>query len=436
MAESGIASHGPLHPYSSATDRARIRLLCFVREPFPTYRVDVSILFGQELIGRGHHIDFVMQAATEAQQTGPQPWNTATVWVGKKLGRQGAWFRLGDHALSLLHDLRCLFLVDPRRYDAVQVKDKFFVAPLIYFAARLRGLKFFYWLSFPMPDAQLLRAAESATSFRRLIRLRALTAKWLLYRWLLPRADHVFVQSEQMKQDVIAYAISADRVTVVPMGVPKEELQDTVNGTDRSEAELGPVLDVVYLGTIARARRIEVLVDALIELRKMGIGSHLTVVGDGDNRQDREFLEKYVAEAGANENFSITGFLPRWQALDRIGRADIAVSPFYPVSVLQSTSPTKLVEYMSLGLPVVANEHPEQRRVLRASRAGVSVPWGGRYFAKGIRFLAEIGRVRRLEMGLRGRQWVRENRSYDVIASALESKYFELLRSESNQSSR
>jgi glycosyltransferase involved in cell wall biosynthesis len=413
-----------------------MRLLCFVREPFPTFRVDLSVLFGQELLGRGHHIDFVMQAASERQKTGRQPWNTATVWVGKTNDGEGVVYRLVDQVLSLLHDLRCLWLVSPARYDAVQVKDKVFLAPLIYFVARLRGLKFFYWLSFPMPDAQLLRADDPSTSFRPLIRLRARCAKWLLYRWLMPRADHVFVQSEQMKQDVLAYAIPADRVTPVPMGVPKEELQDLGDDARSHESAPGSALDVVYLGTIARARRLEVLVDTLTELRRMGTDARLTVIGDGDGPRDREFLERYAAAAGVSDIFSITGFLPRSQALERVRHADIGLSPFFPVPILLSTSPTKLVEYMALGVPVVANEHPEQRRVLHASRAGVCVPWGGRYFAKGIRFLAETGRERRREMGLRGRRWVREHRAYDVIAGELEQKYCELLGVELHQSNR
>jgi len=427
MADGGIGRRGERRFRASAGNRTRIRLLCFVREPFPTFRVDVSVLFGQELLGRGHHIDFVMQAASERQKTGQQPWNGATVWVGKKNDGEGVASRLGDQVLSLLHDLRCLLLVSPARYDAVQVKDKFFVAPLIYFVARLQGLKFLYWLSFPMPDAQLLRADDPSTSFRHLVRLRALLAKWLLYRWLLPRADHVFVQSEQMKQDVLAYAIPPDHVTPVPMGVPKEELQDLGDNARSQESVPGSMLDVVYLGTIARARRLEVLVDTLTELRIMGIDARLTVVGDGESPRDREFLERYAAAAGVREIFSITGFLPRSQALERVRHADIGLSPFFPVPILRSTSPTKLVEYMALGVPVVANEHPEQRRVLHASRAGVCVPWGGRYFAKGIRFLAETGRAQRREMGLRGRRWVREHRGYDVIASELEEKYCELL---------
>ena len=51
------------------TDR-KIRMLFFVREPFPTFRVDVDVLFGVELLGRGHEIDFVMQAASSGDPGG------------------------------------------------------------------------------------------------------------------------------------------------------------------------------------------------------------------------------------------------------------------------------------------------------------------------------------------------------------------------------
>src|SRR5690606_25480530 len=49
-----------------------IRMLFFVREAFPTFRVDVDILFGNELLGRGHQIDFVMQGARESEPAGPR----------------------------------------------------------------------------------------------------------------------------------------------------------------------------------------------------------------------------------------------------------------------------------------------------------------------------------------------------------------------------
>ena len=39
-----------------------IRMLYWTREEFPTFRVDVDVLFGRQMLERGHQIDFVMQA--------------------------------------------------------------------------------------------------------------------------------------------------------------------------------------------------------------------------------------------------------------------------------------------------------------------------------------------------------------------------------------
>ena len=123
----------------------------------------------------------------------------------------------------------------------------------------------------------------------------------------------------------------------------------------------------------------------------------------------------------------VTGFLPRATALTRLREADVCISPFFPTPVLLSTSPTKLVEYLALGLPVIANDHPEQRLILRESRAGVCVPWGARHFARAVRWLAHRSLAERRSMGERGRNWVRANRTYDRIADKVEKTYLNLL---------
>jgi glycosyltransferase involved in cell wall biosynthesis len=112
-----------------------------------------------------------------------------------------------------------------------------------------------------------------------------------------------------------------------------------------------------------------------------------------------------------------------------VRNADVALSPFFPTPILLSTSPTKLVEYLSLGLPVIANDHPEQRLVLRQSRGGICVPWGSRHFARAVAWLARLNSEQRRKIGARGRQWVKENRSYERIATMLEEKYLALLSS-------
>jgi len=82
---------------------------------------------------------------------------------------------------------------------------------------------------------------------------------------------------------------------------------------------------------------------------------------------------------------------------------------------------------MALGMPVVANDHPEQRAILRESRAGVCVPWAARHFARAVRWLASRGSEERAAMGARGRAWVENNRTYARIADGVERKCLEAI---------
>jgi glycosyltransferase involved in cell wall biosynthesis len=118
--------------------------------------------------------------------------------------------------------------------------------------------------------------------------------------------------------------------------------------------------------------------------------------------------------------------LPMRDAQDYVLRSAVCVSPFYPTPILQSTSPTKLVEYMALGRPVVANTHPEQSAVLEESRAGLCVEWSPEAFAAAfVALFAEPAAAD--EMGRRGREYVRSRRTYSAIAEKVAQDYARIL---------
>jgi glycosyltransferase involved in cell wall biosynthesis len=170
-----------------------------------------------------------------------------------------------------------------------------------------------------------------------------------------------------------------------------------------------------------------VLVDILAELRQRGMNARLLIVGDGERPRDRSMIEAQAEQSGVLSHVEITGFLPQVDAWTRLREADVCLSPFYPTPILDSTSPTKLIEYMALGVPVVANDHPEQRPILRQSRAGVRVPWGARFFARAVCWLMQRSPEERREMGARGRAWVEANRTYARIADGVERTCLDLL---------
>jgi glycosyltransferase involved in cell wall biosynthesis len=241
----------------------------------------------------------------------------------------------------------------------------------------------------------------------------------------MPLSDHVFVQSEQMKRDIEREGISGAKMTAVPMGVSLPAMERY-----RGEQAAYPLggRAIVYLGTLQRSRKMDFMIRVLSLVLRDVPQARLYLVGDGDGPGDRRFLDEYADRLGVGASLTITGFLPQTEALRYVKAAEVCVSPFFPTPVLNSTSPTKLIEYMAMRKAVVANDHPEQRQVLEDSGGGICVPYEEDAFANAIVTLLRDP-ARAEEMGRLGRRYVEEFRDYARIADMLEDKYYELLGS-------
>jgi glycosyltransferase involved in cell wall biosynthesis len=394
-----------------------IRMLFFPRETFPTERVRLTTLFGRELLGRGHAIDVVMQARDTAVAVGRHQWFGRSAWVGPTDSGSGFCSRVRKNAFGIWHDLRWLWRARSDKYDCILVSDKYFLAAIAALVARARGLKFMFWMTFPYHKAHITLGREGMTRHPALALIRGHVAAFVLHRWIIPRSDHVFVQSQTMAKDFSAYGVDPEKLTPIVTGIDLAGVAPVLPGKQVARASQ---LTVAYLGTLVRERHLEILVDMLADLRRSGITARLLLIGDGAAPEDRLVIEQRAQALGLTSQVEITGFLPRRDALDLIRTADVCVSPFHPSPILDVASPTKLIEYLALGLPVVANAHPDQSLILRESRAGVCVPWGARYFARAVRWLARRDSAELAAMGARGQAWVEQNRSYARIADDFE----------------
>jgi hypothetical protein len=77
------------------------------------------------------------------------------------------------------------------------------------------------------------------------------------------------------------------------------------------------------------------------------------------------------------------------QAWELVKRADISLPAIAPISVFLVSSPTKLIEYMVMAKCIIANELPEQYRMMRVSGAGRCIPCGEQAFADEISCLLD-----------------------------------------------
>lgn len=308
--------------------------------------------------------------------------------------------------------------------DAILIRDRYFGAVVGYVVARACGIPFLMWLSYPYPQHYREEAARAKGWKRFPLAARS----WVGYMMLFPmmrRADHCFVQSEQMKTDLEnGEAIARDRMTPVPMGVAKR-LADEVENVALSDPPT-----VIYLGALAAIRRLEVLVEAFALASRSRPDVRFIFAGDGDVPSERRDLEARVKLAGLSDRVTFTGQLPRAEALTLVRQASVCVSPVMNTPVLRVASPTKLIEYLALGKPTVANDHPEHSMIGRES-SGLSIcEWSATDFAAHIIDLLDRPEEARL-MGERGRQWVQENRTYDRLADMVFSKLEWLLERDS-----
>lgn len=386
---------------------APIRILFATAETFPTHRPDVRVLFGETLPAHGVAVDLLAMASPDAR---PADWQAGRAHLGRASSRLG--LLAGDlwQQISLLW--RC-----GGGYRALVVRDKPVLGVIGFVAARLWRVRYFYWMSYPMPASYLAIARRPAGSIGRLRRawnlVRGHLGQFILDRILVPRSDWLFVQSDEMLRSLRAHGLSHDRASAVPMGVdvdaipaPAEHLPEALRGR-----RLG-----VYLGTLDRSRDPELLVDSAMRVAARHPDFTLLIVGEAEEPSDRGWLADYAKRAGSGQSVQFTGWVPYSDGLALARHALFGVSPIPRTPLTEVGSPTKAVEYIACGLPVVANDQPDQAHVVRESGGGVLVPLDADGLARGMNeILDDPGTFR--ARAVAARAWVASHRSYRVLGS-------------------
>lgn len=396
-----------------------MRLLYLVPETWPTHRADVAALFGKYLPRHGVHSDLV-SGRTPGQESTP-PWGGGEAILCDVAGGQAK-----KHLKNLVHGIRYLFNANRQRYDAIQVRDMPVLGAIGLLAARLKGLQFFYWMSYPMSEGQIAYASERGLS-QGMMKfffpwMRGRVGRFLLYRLVLPAADHVFVQSDRMKQDVIERGIMAEKMTPVPMGVDFEFMQpDQIVPADDPRFLGRQVL--VYLGTLDPPRNIHVLFEMLTKVREDVPEALLVLVGDTEDVHHRQWLKLQAECVGVADHIVWTGWLPMREGWRYVKAADVALAPIPRGPLLDVGSPTKVPEYIALGVPVLCNDNPDQQEMIAASGCGICVPFNAEDFARGALYLLKNKDRPQKHLADSGREYVAMKRDYKQLVQAVAAVY-------------
>lgn len=235
----------------------------------------------------------------------------------------------------------------------------------------------------------------------------------LLERCTQRVADHTLTVNEYLRDRLIAAGAPADRVSLVRNGPVLARVQRA----SADPALRGPHTHLVcWAGKMGRQDRVELVIE-LAERVVRGLGREdcgFVVLGDGECLDE---MRQLVSDRGLDRWVRLPGWLSEAEVFAHLATAAVGVD----TSLQAEVSPVKALEYMAAGLPLVAFDLPETRRI--TDRAGVLVhPGDLDALARALVDLLDDPAGRR-ELGAVGRDRVREELAWErqsfVYLSAL-----------------
>ncbi|HZS59902.1 MAG TPA: glycosyltransferase [Gemmatimonadaceae bacterium] len=171
-----------------------------------------------------------------------------------------------------------------------------------------------------------------------------------LVRAAFARADVVFANTNYAGDHAVARGCPPDRIRILPLGF------DLSQFTVRSERVYLPngVLRLIAVGRLSPEKGFAHLIDALaLVIHDGGVAVHLTIVGDGD---ERDALEARARAAGIDSHIRFAGVLPHASVLEELHHADALVLSSIPTPTFEENQGCVLQEAMLCRLAIIASD--------------------------------------------------------------------------------
>jgi len=279
--------------------------------------------------------------------------------------RQGFWKFLPFWLYCDLHALKIARKLPLERDDSVWTYRGFIITPLW-----LRLRHGCHWIvDFRAPpveqNLEFYRVRGRLNLRRKLYYL----AMKLVYRWVLAFADKVIVVSPMLRDMLVKdYGAPLGKVYIQPLGV---DLDLFKKRSSRRFHETEP--RVVYLTSIARQRGVDCAIHALRLLQEHKLRPQLLLVGTGP-KEDLQWIRDLAEREGVKDQVRFLGPVPHEQVPQILEECDIGLSPLPDLLSYRVSSPTKVFEYLAMGLVVIASDLPAHRVIIQDGENGLLAP--------------------------------------------------------------
>jgi glycosyltransferase involved in cell wall biosynthesis len=183
---------------------------------------------------------------------------------------------------------------------------------------------------------------------------------------------------------------------------------------------------LLMVGTPAARRGLPVIFEALKILKNTGARIHFLCVGDV-NKDLEKLLEESDAYKEIKAQVEFTGYIPIPDAYSRANECFAGIALPEDLPNHRESYPTKLFEYMAVGLPVICSDFRINQEVVEVENCGICVnPDNASEIADAIRFFQSSPTISK-EMGEHGKKAVQTKYNWQTEAEKLLSVYKGLL---------
>jgi glycosyltransferase involved in cell wall biosynthesis len=234
---------------------------------------------------------------------------------------------------------------------------------------------------------------------------------------ILRRADLISCDAWHMRNEVMQFGVSADRINIINFGIDSQRFSPRAASAEiRQQYDLGTEPAVVSLRNFEPVYDIPTLLHAIPLVLKKHPQTRFMLVGRGSLEAELKALAQSLGIADA---VRFVGFVPNVQLPDTLCSLDIYVSS----SLSDAGIAASTAEAMACELPVVVTDSGENDRWIEDGKNGYLVPVKQpEVMAEKISLLLSDAALRH-QLGAAGRRTVQERNDFNAEMAKMDRLY-------------
>ncbi|MDC0527073.1 glycosyltransferase [Euryarchaeota archaeon] len=401
-----------------------LKILLLTKEKYPTTRANIIGIWCESLPKFGNEIFWIVQSCKPQDKIVIKKKGNLKIIIQPSFGDLHVVSRILNRFYIIQKFLLTLSIIKSNKIDIIQIRDGAWEGLMALFLKKFYQVNFAFHLSSPLHqfDSNKQISYFNPKTFLQVLRGHIFKK---VYNLLLRKSDLFQPITKSMG---LKLSKSYDIANIYPLPICASSFFLSEKRYKINIKRNNFVM--IYTGKISRIRNLNFLIEILSNLRAVGENNiRLVIAGPVEDNKVKDFLVKYSRKLQVHKKISWIGPIPYSHIPSLLEIADLGLSPIPPLEIFINSSPSKCIEYLSVGLPVIANnEIIDQNEVIGESGGGLLTDYNPVSFSdKILQIKNNLPKLKK--MSKNGITWVSNNRTYDIISKGLHESYVNLKKS-------